>query len=670
MKLSKYQLILFLSCLFFGFLLSINHVAAATNLLTNPGHETGDNTGWTGSVTVKTGVEDCPDWPTGTNAQCVREAGPYSYYTVQTYEGSYALHFSYTLSTSNQTIDLTENYTNEYLDTAPDVDISDHVFGTKYVSAGCGDTYRLRVLLKDGSGGTIATYDTGSQTATCEWQTLSHTFSDYGSGVRSIYYERSSNDSDVQAGAHGAAFDSASVVVGDTYTLTYTSGNGGSISGSSTQSIDYGEDGTEVTAVPDTGYDFVQWSDGSTSTSRTDTNITTTTAYSASFTTSTYTLSYSTSTIGGYITGSSTQTIYYGENGAEVTAVPDTGYSFVSWSDGSTSTSRTDTNITTTTAYTSAFAINTYTLTYSAGTGGSVSGSSSQTVDYGSDGSAVTAVASNGYTFSQWSDGSTANPRTDTSMTSNVSVSASFTADPVPTGGGIFVPPSTPKVVIPPSFNNNSINSSVTNVYQMAISDSEDFFGVSWEDYNESYQTNDKILYIKFRSEDGGVSEVFVVEPKSVVSEVVEPTCNPVNYEDRLIKYNNSPKIYLVKNCQKRWIVDEEAFNYFGYDWAGVTVIDIEFESGENIIKPSVGTNFVFNRDLKLEMEGEDVRELQKYLNNNSFVLSPNGFPGSPGNETTLFGNATQNALIKFQQANNLPAYGYFGPMTRVIISY
>ncbi|OGO36967.1 MAG: hypothetical protein A2147_09840 [Chloroflexi bacterium RBG_16_57_8] len=75
----------------------------------------------------------------------------------------------------------------------------------------------------------------------------------------------------------------------------------------------------------------------------------------------------------------------------------------------------------------------TYTLTYTAGANGSISGTSPQTVASESSGTAVTAVAATGYHFVSWSDGSTANPRTDTNVTANTSVTANFAADaPVP----------------------------------------------------------------------------------------------------------------------------------------------------------------------------------------------------------------------------------------------
>lgn len=81
-----------------------------------------------------------------------------------------------------------------------------------------------------------------------------------------------------------------------------------------------------------------------------------------------------------------------------------------------------------------------------------------------------------------------------------------------------------------------------------------------------------------------------------------------------------------------------------------------------DIINLNVNT---FSRDLTLGMQGEDVRSLQKYLNSNGFIVSEFG-PGSPGNETNLFGALTKEALIKFQKSKGItPAIGYFGPVTR-----
>jgi hypothetical protein len=109
-----------------------------------------------------------------------------------------------------------------------------------------------------------------------------------------------------------------------------------------------------------------------------------------------------------------------------VTAVPATGYHFVQWSDGVLTATRTDTNVTANVSVTASFAINTYTLTYTAGANGTISGTSPQTVNFGASGTAVTAVANTGYHFVQWSDGVLTATRTDTNVTANVSVTASF----------------------------------------------------------------------------------------------------------------------------------------------------------------------------------------------------------------------------------------------------
>ncbi|MDD5749492.1 MAG: peptidoglycan DD-metalloendopeptidase family protein [Patescibacteria group bacterium] len=94
---------------------------------------------------------------------------------------------------------------------------------------------------------------------------------------------------------------------------------------------------------------------------------------------------------------------------------------------------------------------------------------------------------------------------------------------------------------------------------------------------------------------------------------------------------------------------------------------------GQPITQPNgeIGNinTYQFTRDLKLGSTGEDVRELQKYLNQSGFIVSSSG-AGSSGNETTYFGPATEAALIKFQQAKGIsPAAGYFGSITRTFVN-
>jgi len=75
---------------------------------------------------------------------------------------------------------------------------------------------------------------------------------------------------------------------------------------------------------------------------------------------------------------------------------------------------------------TAIFQIKTYSLTYKAGNNGTVNGVSTQTVSHGENGTPVTAVANNGYVFVRWSDNRTDNPRTDTNVTEDISVTAIF----------------------------------------------------------------------------------------------------------------------------------------------------------------------------------------------------------------------------------------------------
>ncbi|MCX6788142.1 MAG: peptidoglycan-binding protein [Candidatus Kaiserbacteria bacterium] len=82
----------------------------------------------------------------------------------------------------------------------------------------------------------------------------------------------------------------------------------------------------------------------------------------------------------------------------------------------------------------------------------------------------------------------------------------------------------------------------------------------------------------------------------------------------------------------------------------------------------SVPSSQPYTRNLALRFTGNDVKQLQQFLNTHGFVIASAGI-GSPGNETSYFGPATQAALAKFQAANDImPAVGYFGPVTRAFV--
>ncbi|MBP9748197.1 MAG: peptidoglycan-binding protein [Candidatus Pacebacteria bacterium] len=74
-----------------------------------------------------------------------------------------------------------------------------------------------------------------------------------------------------------------------------------------------------------------------------------------------------------------------------------------------------------------------------------------------------------------------------------------------------------------------------------------------------------------------------------------------------------------------------------------------------------------FTRTLRIKDSGEDVKELQKYLNTHGYPVAIAG-AGSLGNETTKFGLLTHSAVVKFQLANNLVGDGIVGPLTRAFL--
>lgn len=143
------------------------------------------------------------------------------------------------------------------------------------------------------------------------------------------------------------------------YTFTYTAGANGTLTGDAEQEVEEGEDGTPVTAVPNTGYDFLDWSDDVMDATRTDLNASDDIDVTANFIAEeepvTYTLTY-TAGDNGSVTGTLSQVVEEGEDGTSVTAVPDEGYQFVNWTPGdSTSNPRTDSNVTSNLSFTANF---------------------------------------------------------------------------------------------------------------------------------------------------------------------------------------------------------------------------------------------------------------------------------------------------------------------------
>jgi YD repeat-containing protein len=220
----------------------------------------------------------------------------------------------------------------------------------------------------------------------------------------------------------------------DTYTITTSAGSNGSISPAGA-TVDYNGSQT-FTITPSSGYCvthvLVDGADQGAVTSYTFSNVTATHTISATFAVATYTITTSPGANGSISPASAT--VNY--NGSQTfTITPDTGYHvadvLVDGADQGAITSYTFSSVTATHTISAAFAINTYTVTPSAATGGSIGPSTAQTVNY--DGTTSFTVTPNtGYSIGSVTGcGGTLSGSTYTTgpITADCSVSAAFAAN-------------------------------------------------------------------------------------------------------------------------------------------------------------------------------------------------------------------------------------------------
>lgn len=112
-----------------------------------------------------------------------------------------------------------------------------------------------------------------------------------------------------------------------------------------------------------------------------------------------------------------------------ISAIPDEKYGFVYWSKNAeliSSASDTIIRIDSDMEITAYLELKSYKLSYGTDGNGSISGDSLQIINYGKTAGKVEAIPDNCYAFVEWSDGSTSNPRTDSSITGDISVTARF----------------------------------------------------------------------------------------------------------------------------------------------------------------------------------------------------------------------------------------------------
>ena len=82
-----------------------------------------------------------------------------------------------------------------------------------------------------------------------------------------------------------------------------------------------------------------------------------------------------------------------------------------------------------------------------------------------------------------------------------------------------------------------------------------------------------------------------------------------------------------------------------------------------------IDTNIpIFSKQLSVGSVGNDVKNLQKYLNTHGYIITKTG-PGSIGNETNTFGSLTKVMLIKFQKDKGIKQTGILDAETIKVIS-
>jgi uncharacterized repeat protein (TIGR02543 family) len=206
----------------------------------------------------------------------------------------------------------------------------------------------------------------------------------------------------------------------NSYTLTYTAGDHGSITGTSPQTVNHGADGSQVTAVPDANYHFVSWSDGVLTASRTDTNVTDDITVTANFVQDAYTLTVNSAH--GTVTKTPDQATYHYGDVVTLSVTPEAGWTFTGWTPSLTDNRVTITGNTTVTAN---FTQDEYTLTVNSAHGTVTRTPDQPTYHYG-DVVTLSIAPEAGWTFTGWTPSLTSNQVT---ITGNTTVTANFTQD-------------------------------------------------------------------------------------------------------------------------------------------------------------------------------------------------------------------------------------------------
>ncbi|MDD3024610.1 MAG: hypothetical protein PHE26_12000 [Syntrophomonadaceae bacterium] len=166
--------------------------------------------------------------------------------------------------------------------------------------------------------------------------------------------------------------------------------------------------------------------------------------------------------------------------------------------------------------------------------------------------------------------------------------------------GSSFIPPTKPStstIDITTSNNTLSLTNLPTTITQIAISTSPDFPNSSWEDISQKdtllNQYPNNTLYIKFRTQEGGVSDTITYTKDST-----QTNTNITLQDGDLVKTPTNPDIYVIKyknNKQyKRLLLSPTIFNsYLHLKWNNIKTISqqqLDQYQTSNLVKETTDT--------------------------------------------------------------------------------
>ena len=274
-------------------------------------------------------------------------------------------------------------------------------------------TATLTVVASPASGGTVAgsgAYTIGSS------QTISATAN--GGWVFTQWQDGVTNNSRMVTVPSGGATYTATFQPLVTLTVVASPSNGGSVSGGGIYGV--GSSHT-ISAMASNGWVFTQWQDGVTNNPRTVTMPAGGATYTATFLPTATLTVVANPADGGTVSGGGSYALGSSQT---ISATANNNWLFIQWQDGVTNSLRTVTVPSGGAMYTATFLPPApLTVAASPADGGTVNGGGFYTV--GSS-QTISALASNGWVFTQWQDGVTNNPRTVTVQAGGAAYTATF----------------------------------------------------------------------------------------------------------------------------------------------------------------------------------------------------------------------------------------------------